>query len=65
MLIKIHVLCVCVLLLLLPQGLVLQEDLKARMRVLRRLGYIDTGELGTQLTPCQVLRPEWQQLSVG
>jgi hypothetical protein len=25
------------------QGLVLHEDLKARMRVLRRLGYIDSG----------------------
>lgn len=28
------------------QGLVLHEDLKARMRVLRRLGYIDSGEPG-------------------
>jgi hypothetical protein len=38
----------CVWVLLLLQGLVLQDDLKARMRVLRRLGYIDTGGADTQ-----------------
>jgi hypothetical protein len=45
------------------QGLVLQEDLKARMRVLRRLGYIDSGAVWQSAQALMVLWTKLQVLS--